>query len=95
MEERYARFMEVQQRVGAERLARKVGRTLPVIIDEIGEDEDGNVGADGRSQGDAPEIDGKVYLRDADGLKPGDIVQVLIEDSDEYDLFGVPATIAA
>jgi ribosomal protein S12 methylthiotransferase len=47
-------------------------------------------GATGRSKADAPEIDGEVHLRDAGGLKPGDIVQVRVEDSDEHDLFGVP-----
>jgi ribosomal protein S12 methylthiotransferase len=48
-------------------------------------------GATGRSKADAPEIDGEVHLRDAAGLKPGDIVSVTIEDSDEHDLYGVPA----
>ncbi|QDP18857.1 30S ribosomal protein S12 methylthiotransferase RimO [Sphingomonas xanthus] len=50
-----------------------------------------DVGATGRSKADAPEIDGEVHLRDAAGLKPGDFVKVLIEDSDEHDLYGVPA----
>jgi ribosomal protein S12 methylthiotransferase len=48
-------------------------------------------GATGRSKADAPEIDGEVHLRDAGGLKPGDIVKVRVEDADEHDLFGVPA----
>ena len=48
------------------------------------------VGATGRSKADAPEIDGEVHLRDAEGLKPGDVVQVRVEDSDEHDLYGVP-----
>jgi ribosomal protein S12 methylthiotransferase len=48
------------------------------------------VGATGRSRADAPEIDGEVHLRDAGGLKPGDIVSVSIEDADEHDLYGVP-----
>jgi ribosomal protein S12 methylthiotransferase len=48
-------------------------------------------GATGRSKADAPEIDGEVHLRDAGGLKPGDIVSVRVEDSDEHDLYGVPA----
>jgi ribosomal protein S12 methylthiotransferase len=47
------------------------------------------VGATGRSKADAPEIDGEVHLRDAGGLKPGDIVSVKVEDSDEHDLYGV------
>ena len=75
----------------AAKLAAKVGRTLPVIIDEVGEpDEDGDIGATGRSQADAPEIDGAVYLRSVPGsLKPGDIVEATIEDADAHDLFGV------
>jgi ribosomal protein S12 methylthiotransferase len=49
-----------------------------------------DIGATGRSKADAPEIDGEVHLRDAGGLKQGDIVKVMVEDSDEHDLFGVP-----
>jgi ribosomal protein S12 methylthiotransferase len=92
-EERYARIMEVTERISAAKLAAKVGRTLPVIIDEVGEpDEDGDIGATGRSQADAPEIDGAVYLRNVPGtLKPGDIVSATIEDADAHDLFGVIA----
>jgi len=86
-EERYARFMEKTAAISAAKLAAKVGRTLDVLIDAV--DEDG--GATGRSKADAPDIDGEVHLRDAVGLKPGDIVPVLIEDADEHDLFGVPA----
>ena len=63
-EQRYARVMEVTERISAAKLAAKVGKTIPVIIDEVGEpDEDGDIGATGRSQADAPEIDGAVYLR--------------------------------
>jgi ribosomal protein S12 methylthiotransferase len=49
------------------------------------------IGATGRSKADAPEIDGEVHLRDAGHLSPGDIVSVKVEDSDQHDLFGVPA----
>ncbi len=49
-----------------------------------------SLGATGRSKADAPEIDGNVHLRDAGHFAPGDIVSVMIEDSDEHDLFGVP-----
>src|SRR5687767_12158709 len=59
-EERYARVMEKTAAISAAKLQAKVGRTLEVIIDEVGED-----GATGRSQVDAPEIDGEVFLRDA------------------------------
>jgi len=94
-EERYARIMEATARISAAKLAAKVGRTLPVIIDEVGEpDEDGSVGATGRSQADAPEIDGNVLLRDVEllhpDLQPGAIINVLVEESDEHDLFAVP-----
>ena len=86
-EERYARFMEKSAAISAAKLAAKIGRTLDVIVDIV--DEEG--GATGRSKADAPEIDGEVHLRDAGGLKQGDIVSVLVEDADEHDLFGVPA----
>ncbi len=89
-EERYARIMAVTERISAAKLAAKVGRTIPVIIDEVGEpDEDGDIGATGRSQADAPEIDGAVYLREVPAsLAQGDVVQALIEDSDAHDLYG-------
>ncbi len=92
-EERYARVMDLAARISAEKLAAKLGKTLSVIIDEIGEpDEDGDIGATGRSQADAPEIDGAVYLRNVrSDLSQGEIVQVYVEDSDEHDLFGVIA----
>jgi len=90
-EERFARLMEKTEAISAAKLAAKVGRLVPVIIDEVGEpDEDGDVGATGRSQADAPEIDGQVLLRDVPaGVAPGSIVQVRIEDADAHDLFGV------
>ena len=92
-EERYARLMEKTEAISAARLAGKIGRVLPVIVDEVGEpDEDGDSGATARSQADAPEIDGAVLLRNVPSdLKPGDIVEVLIEDADAHDLFGVIA----
>ena len=92
-EERYARIMAVTEAISAAKLAAKVGRTIRVIIDEVGEpDEDGDIGATGRSQADAPEIDGAVYLRDVPAtLAPGDFVNVEVEDADAHDLFGVIA----
>ena len=85
-EERYARFMAKSAEISAAKLKAKVGRTLDIIIDAV--DLDG--GATGRSQADAPEIDGEVHLRDAGHLEQGDIVPVLVEDADDHDLFGVP-----
>ena len=92
-EERYARIMELTARISAAKLQAKVGRTLPVIIDEVGEaDEDGDIGATGRSQADAPEIDGQVFLRNVPpSLQPGQVVQATVEDADAHDLFGVIA----
>jgi ribosomal protein S12 methylthiotransferase len=87
-QERYDRVMALSARISAEKLAAKVGRTLDVLIDNV-DAETG--GATGRSKADAPEIDGEVHLRDAGYLSQGDIVSVTIEDSDEHDLFGVPA----
>jgi ribosomal protein S12 methylthiotransferase len=92
-EERYQRIMEKTAAISAAKLQAKIGRTIPVIIDEVGEaDDDGSQGATARSQADAPEIDGNVFLRDVSAsIKAGDIVDVVIEDADEHDLFGVIA----
>jgi ribosomal protein S12 methylthiotransferase len=84
-EERYARIMAKTAAISAAKLQAKIGRTLKVIVDEVEGD-----GANARSQADAPEIDGTVFLRDAGHLKQGAIVQVEIEDADEHDLYGVP-----
>ncbi|MGY3861143.1 30S ribosomal protein S12 methylthiotransferase RimO [Aeromonas veronii] len=81
-EERFQRFMELQQQVSIRKLARKVGQEMTVIIDEVDEE-----GATGRSFADAPEIDGLVYLNGETSLKPGDMVKVRIDESDEYDLW--------
>ncbi|MEA1013132.1 30S ribosomal protein S12 methylthiotransferase RimO [Sphingosinicella sp. LY1275] len=88
-EERYARLMEKTAAISAAKLQAKIGRTIDVLIDLA----DGEGGATGRSKADAPEIDGEVHLRDAPHLKQGDIVQVLVEDADEHDLYGVPVTL--
>ena len=84
-EARWHRFMQAQQKISATRLQKKIGRTIPVIIDRIEEK-----WAVGRSPADAPEIDGTVYVKAAKGqtLSPGAIVQVTINKADEYDLWG-------
>jgi ribosomal protein S12 methylthiotransferase len=86
-QERYEAFMALSARISAEKLAGKIGSTIDVLIDAV-DDETG--GATGRSKADAPEIDGEVQLRDAGGLKVGEIVSVRVEDSDEHDLYAVP-----
>ena len=82
-EERFQRFMELQQRISTRKLAEKVGKTIWVLVDEVDDE-----GAIARTMGDAPEIDGVVYLNGEVALKPGDLVQVRIEHADEYDLWG-------
>ena len=80
------RFMETQQAISARKLKAKVGKRLPVIIDEAGPSV-----AKGRSMADAPEIDGAVYVASRRPLRVGDIVTVKIERSDAYDLHGTIA----
>jgi ribosomal protein S12 methylthiotransferase len=82
-EDRLARLMEVQEEISAAKLARKVGKRLTVLVDEVDEE-----GAIARSQADAPSVDGLVYVDDADGLKAGDFAEVEITGSDEHDLWG-------
>ena len=89
-QERLARFMEVQERISAAKLQTKVGTMQTVLVDEIVQDVDGNIEAIGRTKADAPEIDGIVYLADAEGLTPGDFVEVQIYDADGHDLWGGP-----
>jgi ribosomal protein S12 methylthiotransferase len=83
-EERRRRFMETQAAISREKLARKVGRTLEVLVDEAR-----GARAIGRSAADAPEIDGVVHVKAAKGAKPGDLVRVKIAAADEHDLHGV------
>ena len=84
-QERLQRFMAAQEAVSARLLADKVGSVLPVLIDAVDAD---NLAATGRTPYDAPEIDGVVHISDIDGIKPGDIIHVEIEDSDAHDLYG-------
>ena len=84
-QERLQRFMAAQEAVSARLLADKVGSVLPVMIDAVDADK---LAATGRTPYDAPEIDGVVHISDIDGIKPGDIIHVEIEDSDAHDLYG-------
>lgn len=84
-EERFHRFMLLQQEISAERLKQKIGQTLDVIVDEI--DDEGIIG---RTKADAPEVDGLVYIENLSGspVKVGEFIKVTITHSDEYDLWG-------
>lgn len=81
-EDRLARLMYLQEEISAEKLAKKVGQTLTVLVDDV--DEEGSLA---RSAADAPEIDGLVYINGED-LEVGEFVTVKITDSDEHDLWG-------
>ena len=81
-------FMAVQEEISASRLSRFVGRTMRVLVDGIEEFEDGGQVAVGRTQMDAPEIDGVVRFGGRGKLPIGDFVEVRITDSDAHDLYG-------
>ncbi|MCW1933867.1 30S ribosomal protein S12 methylthiotransferase RimO [Pararhodobacter zhoushanensis] len=83
-QERWDRFMEKAQAISEAKLEAKVGRVLPVIVDEV----DGE-GATCRTQADAPEIDGNLFIDEGfEELNPGDIVTVEVEEASDYDLWG-------
>ncbi len=82
-EQRWHRFMQHQQAISARRLKRKVGTRQQVLIDSVGP-----TVAKGRSRGDAPDIDGAVYVASRRPLRVGEIAAVRIERADEYDLHG-------
>ncbi|WP_135078290.1 30S ribosomal protein S12 methylthiotransferase RimO [Terasakiella sp. SH-1] len=88
-EERWNRLMEHQRQISDERIQAKVGTTVDVIIDEVDEE-----GAVGRTKGDAPEIDGEVFIdgNGATDLEAGQIVSVQIHAAEDYDLWGTLIT---
>ncbi len=88
--ERLSRFMAVQEAISAAKLQKKVGSLQTVLVDEVTEDDNGNVIAIGRTKADAPEIDGLVYLDDGADLVPGDLVEVQITSADDHDLYAGP-----
>lgn len=88
-EERLARFMEVQAEISTQRLQRRIGQTIKVLVDVV-EDE----GVIARSFADAPEIDGVVYVTvpySENSPREGDVITVTIHDADEHDLYAEPA----
>jgi ribosomal protein S12 methylthiotransferase len=80
-EDRLAQLMYLQEEISAAKLAKKVGKTIQVLVDDV--DEEGSVA---RSAADAPEIDGLVYIN-GEELEVGEFVTVRITDSDEHDLW--------
>lgn len=85
-QERRERFMAASARISRSKLRKKVGRTVDVLVDEVRPD---GV-AVARSKGDAPEIDGKVFVRPGHALKPGELVNVKVERADAFDLLATP-----
>ncbi|HMO71787.1 MAG TPA: 30S ribosomal protein S12 methylthiotransferase RimO, partial [Paracoccaceae bacterium] len=86
-EHRYARFMERAQAISAARLEARVGTRMQVIVDAVDAG-----GATCRTRGDAPEIDGNLFIDEGfEGLAPGDIVSVTVDEAGDYDLWGRPA----
>jgi ribosomal protein S12 methylthiotransferase len=84
-QERLERLMMHQAQISARRLEAKVGRHMQVLIDSVDDE-----GAVGRSRGDAPEIDGCVYVDSID-CRPGDFVDVTIVDAGTHDLHATTA----
>lgn len=85
-QERRERLMAASARISRDKLKQKVGRTLKVLVDEVRPD---GV-AVARSKGDAPEIDGKVFVRPGHALKVGEFVTVKVERADAFDLLATP-----
>ena len=85
-QDRWNRFMEKAQAISAAKLAAKVGTQVQVIVDEIDAE-----AATCRTRGDAPEIDGHLFIDEGfENLQPGDILTVTVEEADDYDLWGMP-----
>ena len=83
-QERWERFMEKAQAISEAKLAAKVGSVQEVIVDTVDDE-----GATCRTKADAPEIDGNLFIdEDFEGLQPGDIVKVEVEEASDYDLWG-------
>ena len=83
-QDRFDRFMEKAQAISQAKLAAKVGKVLDVIVDDVDED-----GATCRTKSDAPEIDGNLFIDEGfEGLAPGDIVTVKVDEAGDYDLWG-------
>ena len=81
-QERLGRLMMLQEEISEERLERKIGKTITVLVDKVDEE-----GAIARSFADAPEIDGLVYITNGQDLHAGDLVEVTVTNSDTHDLW--------
>jgi len=85
-QERLERFMQHQAAISVAKLQRRIGQHLTVLIDEVTDE-----GVVARSAADAPEIDGVVFVKNAEGARPGEFIEVVVGDADEHDLYAEPA----
>ena len=85
-EERKARLLRHQEDISTQRLERKIGRRIQVLVDDIDEE-----GAIARSEGDAPDVDGLVYITDGHDLEIGEFAEVSVIDCDVHDLYATLA----
>ena len=86
--DRFQRLMETAQRISTKKLLSKVGSVQEAIVDQVDDE-----GAICRTMGDAPEIDGNLFIdSNFSNLNQGDLISVLIDESSEYDLWGTPQT---
>jgi ribosomal protein S12 methylthiotransferase len=84
-QERHDALMALQARISADKLKKRIGKTLTVLVDQV---EAGN--AVGRSYADAPEIDGVVYVEGSADARAGDWVEVVVTGADQHDLYARP-----
>ncbi|MEW8424102.1 MAG: 30S ribosomal protein S12 methylthiotransferase RimO [Candidatus Thiodiazotropha sp.] len=87
-EERRARFMALQAEISRQRLEAKIGRRMVVLVDEVREKQ-----VVARSEADAPEIDGRVYIPGAWDLQPGDFIEVRVTAATAHDLRAEPVEV--
>jgi len=84
-EQRLRELMTIQQHISREKNSSFVGRVIEVMVDGPASD---GLGVVGRARKDAPEVDGRVYVANAN-LSKGQVVLVQVQRATEYDLFGV------
>jgi len=84
-EERQAEIMELQQAIAFEKAEDMVGKVLTVMVEGKIAEEDAYVA---RTYRDAPNVDGYLFVNTGANLMTGDLVKVLVTDSNEYDLIG-------
>jgi ribosomal protein S12 methylthiotransferase len=85
---RWERFMQTQQRISTAKLQARIGQVIPIIVDEVTDEE-----VIARTYGDAPEIDGNIFLPPGYDLQPGDTLYAEVMSADEYDLYGEPVEV--